>query len=132
MKRKIVSGAITCIVLAIVFGGCVYHKNDQVNPEPPDNGCDTSNVKYSVDIKAILDANCKSCHNGANSPSGIDLYNHTVISGLALDGNFTYGTLLSAVKHEGGAPQMPKGGSMLSDCDINTIAAWVHAGAPDN
>jgi hypothetical protein len=60
------------------------------------------------------------------------LYNYQTISALALDGQFTYGTLLSAVMHQGGAPFMPQTGPMLQDCDINKIAAWVHSGALNN
>ena len=115
----------------IIFEGCLYNKADQQYPSSGAS-CDTTNVQYSVEIKAILDANCKPCHNGTASLSGIDLYNHSTISGLALDGQFTYGTLLSAIMHKGGAPNMPQDAPMLQDCDINKIAAWVHSGAPNN
>lgn len=111
--------------------GCVYHKGDVEYPSSG-NGCDTTNIRFSVEIKSILDANCKSCHNGTASLSGIDLYNYNTISSLAFDGQFTYGTLLSAIMHKGGAPNMPQNEPMLDECDINKIAAWVHAGAPHN
>lgn len=130
MRKKIVLYA-SGIAMSILFlQGCFYHKSDQEYPTPPT--CDTTNVRYSVEIKAILDENCKACHGGSSPISGIDLYDHDVISFFALDGQFTYGTLLSAVMHEGGAPEMPDGGPKLQDCDINKIAAWVHDGAPDN
>lgn len=118
------------IFVYLVFEGCVYHKADQQYPSL--GGCDTTNIHYSVEIKAILDANCKSCHDGISSISGIDLYDHSTISVFALDGQFTYGTLLSAVLHKGGAPEMPENAPMMQDCDINKIAAWVNNGAPDN
>jgi mono/diheme cytochrome c family protein len=126
IRKKLLVTA--CIIAAIVsLNACYYHKADVQYPFV----CDTTNVRYKVEIKAILDANCKSCHNGPDI-TGYDLYDHATISSLALDGNFTYGTLLSAVMHEGGAPEMPQGGPKLQDCDINKIAAWVHKGAPDN
>src|ERR1044072_8583624 len=131
MIKKIVFAAAGISIVIIFFQGCYYHKADQVYPSPV-NTCDTTNVRYSVEIKSILDANCKSCHDGTASVSGIDLYDHETISFFALDGQFTYGTLLSAVMHTGGAPEMPQGGPKLPDCDINKIAAWVHDGAPDN
>jgi mono/diheme cytochrome c family protein len=131
MIYKKLSVAVLFLFVFIIFEGCLYNKADQQYPSTGAS-CDTTNVRYSVEIKAILDANCKPCHNGTASISGIDLYNHTTISGLALDGQFTYGTLLSAVMHKGGAPNMPQDGPMLQDCDINKIAAWVHSGAPDN
>ncbi len=120
-----------CILVGLIFfEGCFYNKADQQYPST--GSCDTTNVRYSVEIKSILDANCKSCHNGSSSISGIDLYNYPTISALALDGKFTYGTLLSAVMHKGGAPFMPQNGPMLQDCDINKIAAWIHSGAQNN
>ena len=131
MLRKIVFAITFFFMCIIIFEGCYYHKADQQYPSSA-NGCDTTAVRYSIEIKSILDANCKTCHDGTNSVSGIDLYDHSTISSLALDGQFTYGTLLSAVMHEGGAPLMPQNEPMLQDCDINKIAAWVHKGAPDN
>lgn len=130
MIRKIFSALLCMMVYLVFLESCAYHKADVEYPTPP-GGCDTINMRYSVEIKAILDANCKTCHDGTDV-SGYDLYDHATIAGLALDGNFTYGTLLSAVMHEGGAPEMPQGGPKLDECDINKIAAWVHAGAPDN
>lgn len=122
---------IVCMLAGILFfEGCFYDKADQQYPSS--GSCDTTVVRYGVEIKSILDANCKPCHNGTASISGIDLYNYSTISSLALDGQFTYGTLLSAVMHKGGAPFMPQGEAMLQDCDINKIAAWVHNGAQNN
>ncbi len=133
MLKKIVFAATFFTVFTILIQACVYHKGDQQYPSA-NNSCDTTNVSYRVDIKAILDENCSPCHYEGNDVSFINLYDYETISGLALDGQFTYGTLLSAVMHEGGAPEMPKGpGSpKLQDCDINKIAAWVHHGAKDN
>lgn len=118
------------VVLSGLFVSCKYEKETVVP-------CDTSIVSYNADIMSILDANCKQCHSPENAPifgNNYNLYDHSIISTLALDGNFTYGTLLSAVKHEGGAPEMPRpaGSPKISDCEINTIAAWVHQGALDN
>ena len=123
---------VVVVLLAyLLFEGCVYNKADQ---QYPSSGavCDTTNVRYSVEIKAILDANCEPCHYSTAAISGINLYDYSTISGLALDGQFTYGTLLSAVMHKGGAPTMPQNAPMLQDCDINKIAAWVHSGAHNN
>lgn len=130
MLKKFVFVAALIIACITIFEGCFYDKADQQYPSS--GGCDTIVVRYNVEIKSILDANCKSCHNGASSISGIDLYDYSTISALALDGQFTYGTLLSAVMHKGGAPFMPKNRPMLQACDINKIAAWVHNGAQNN
>lgn len=130
MQKKVIFIATAIFVCIIFLDGCYYHKADQEYPS--NSGCDTTAVRFNAEIKSILDAHCKSCHNGTNSVSGIDLYNYETISAFALDGNFTYGTLLSAVMHAGGAPAMPADGSKLEECDINKIAAWVHHEAPNN
>jgi hypothetical protein len=128
MLKKFVLVATYLLVCIIIFQGCFYDKADQ---QYPSTGiCDTTNITYNVEIKAILDEHCKTCHDGTASISGINLYDYSTISGLALDGQFTYGTLLSAVMHTGGAPFMPQTGPMLQECDINKIVAWVHSGAP--
>lgn len=125
MLKKFAFAIIILVVGSMTFQGCYKLKADVVYP----GGCDTTIVRYSVEIRKILDENCASCHPSTN---GIDLYDYATISALALDGQHTYGTLLSAVKHEGGASPMPQGAQKLGDCDINTIAAWVNRGAPDN
>jgi hypothetical protein len=134
LKKFIVTAA--CFVVYMIFSeGCVYHKGDDYPPSTGGGGnCNDSNVRYSVEIKAILDANCRSCHNSPTSESGINLYDYSTIHALATDGQFTYGTLLSAVLQKGGAPFMPKSEPQLQldDCDLNKIAAWVYSGAPDN
>ena len=128
--KKFGFGLIVMIIGLMIFQGCYYDKADQQYPVY--GGCDTTVVRYSVEITAILDANCKSCHDGANSVSKIDLYDYNTISALALDGQYTYGTLLSAVMHTGSVMPMPQGAPKLSACDINAITAWVNRGAPNN
>ena len=130
MLKKLLLAATAFFLLTVMFEGCFYDKADQQYPSVP---CDTTVVRYSVEIKSILDANCSSCHQGSAPISGINLYDYATISTLALDGKYVYGSLLSAVLHEGGNPsQMPKGGTKLPDCELNEFRAWVNRGAPDN
>ena len=135
MIKKIVFAAIAFFVSVIFFQSCVYNKGDVDYPATGGGGdCDVSNVRYSVEIKNILDVNCKSCHDGPGSSSGYNLYDYSTISTLALDGKFTYGTLISAVLQKGGAPFMPQSSPQvqLNDCDLNKIITWVHDGALNN
>ena len=128
MHKKIsLSGAVLFSAI-LFFNSCFYDKSEQQYPAVT---CDTTNVSYSIDITAILDASCQGCHKGASSSSGIDLYNYSTIKALALDGKYVYGSLLSAVSFEGGNPNpMPQGANKLPDCDVNKIRAWVNRGAP--
>ena len=127
---KILSALFIIVLFMYFFTGCQYHKGDIIYP------CDTTVVRYSVEIKAILDANCQNCH-GADPEqyinSGWNLYDYSTIFYLALDTSFCpEGQLVSAVSHNGCTSFMPKGQPKLSDCDINKFRAWVNSGAPDN
>jgi len=133
MLRKTILRAAIFLSGIGFLGGCFYDKKDLVYP-PFYGNCDSiTTVRYSIEITDILDKHCKSCHYGDFSVSGRNLYDYNTISGLALDGKYGSGSLLSAVSHDGGNPNpMPQGAPKLSDCDINIIARWVDAGAPDN
>ena len=130
MYKKIFFSAAVLLCVVIFFNSCFYDKSQQQYPVV---ACDTTNVSYSVDITAILDASCQGCHKGTSSSSGIDLYDYATIKSLALDGKYVYGSLLSAVSFEGGNPTpMPQGANKLPGCDINKIRAWINMGAPGN
>ncbi len=129
MKTNMALIALFAVVLVTSFA-CTYDKADEVYPIVT---CDSVDVRYSVEIKAILDQYCQSCHGGtADAGAGIQLYDYSVISTFALDGEDTYGTLLSSVLWEGGASQMPQGNPQIDECSISQIRAWVDAGAPNN
>ena len=129
VKRIILFSAILLIVI-VLFNSCFYDKSQQ---QYPAGTCDTTQVSYNTEIMAILDASCQGCHKGPSATSGINLYDYTTIKSLALDGKYTYGSLLSSVSHEGGNPNpMPQGANKLQECDINKIRAWVKMGAPAN
>ena len=129
---KILSSLFIIVLFTYLFPGCQYNKADIVYP------CDTTVVTYSVEIRAILDNNCKNCHGPDSSQwinSGYNLYDYTTISSLAfLDtANCPEGQLVAAVAHSACAFSfMPKGQPKLPDCDINLFRAWVSRGAPNN
>ena len=89
--------------------------------------CDTLDVKYSTKISTLLTNKCVGCHNGSVSSSATDYSNYAALQGIALDGN-----LMGCIKQLAGYPKMPKGGNMLSDCEIRMVQIWVDAGAPNN
>ncbi len=134
--EKICRMKINCVlillvpVVMVITNACTYDKVDEAYPIVT---CDSVDVRYSVEIKSILDQYCQPCHGGtADAGAGIQLYDYSVISTFALDGQFTYGTLLSSVLWEGGASKMPQGNPQIDDCSISQIRAWVDAGAPNN
>lgn len=89
--------------------------------------CDTSLFTYSGAVSAILSKNCVGCHTGANGGGGIDLSTYSGVQVVALNGH-----LVGTITHAPGFSPMPKGGAMLSDCNITQIEKWVAAGAPNN
>jgi hypothetical protein len=130
--RKIVSIVIIFLVV-IGFAGCYYDKEDVVYPRQtattPTNSCDTNNVRYSVDIKNILSANCYACHSGTAANGGgfkFDVYPGNLVA-KALSG-----ALVGTITHSPGFSAMPKGGGKLSDCEIAKIRTWVRMSAPNN
>lgn len=130
MIKKAFLFALSLMIIVFIFSGCY---KDKTQLQYPENMCDTTNVSFSTNILNILDASCQSCHKGASSSSGINLYDYATIKSLALDGKYVYGSLLSSVSLQGGNPYpMPQGATQLPACDINQIQAWVNKGAPDN
>jgi mono/diheme cytochrome c family protein len=121
-------------LITIVFLGtcmlysCQYKKEDVTYPQPAI--CDTSNVRYSVEVKNILQANCYSCHaaavaNSLGSGNVLDNYNSVKQFGQ-------FGLLLNNILWTPGYNRMPKNAAKLSDCNIAIIRTWIRNGMPNN
>jgi len=89
--------------------------------------CDTTNVTYSGSISKIVKQKCNGCHRGGNPGGGINLTTYAGVKAIADDQRF-----LNVVLHAPGYKAMPLGGSMLPECEIETIRSWVNQGAPNN
>ena len=114
----------------------------------PDNGTPT----FSGDVQPILTANCalSGCHGGASPAQGMNLsagqaFQNTVnVASAELptmdriepgqpDQSYLVNKIQGTQASVGGSGQrMPLGMSPLSQDDINTIRAWVEAGASNN
>jgi hypothetical protein len=125
--------------VATFLTSCYYDSLEELHPAPiiipgindststGGGGCDTINaIKYTTDIKPILDGNCgtgNSCHNGPNSQSGIDLSTYAGAKAAAV------GNLVGAITWNGTASNMPKGSTTkINDCSIAKIKKWVNTG----
>lgn len=102
---------------------------EDLYPQDTTAVCDTTDVSYSATVKPIVAANCATvgCHAGSPAPGG---YNFETHAGLLV--TVTNGRLMGSIRHESGYSAMPKNASKMPDCDINQIASWVNAGAPNN
>ena len=126
MTRQWIVALFLIIVSGAFLSGCYYDKAEQVYP--PQTVCDTTNVKYSVDIVSILSANCYACHSGSASAGG----NIRLDSYALLMNQVANGKLVKSVSHSAGASAMPKNQPKMPACNVNRIVAWVNKGAPNN
>ena len=125
--KPIIYLAIILLTLA-TFAGCFYDKAELVYPSSPASTCDTTAIKYSIDVTNILSNSCYICHGGnASAGGGIKLDTYTGVKAMVNNGK-----LLKSITHAPGASPMPKSGAKLSDCNISKIAAWINQGAPQN
>lgn len=89
--------------------------------------CDTSNVRYSVEIQTILESGCISCHNEEVPNASVRLDTYEEVRKVGENGR-----LLGAIRWEQGYVNMPFGGSQLSDCSISQMEQWIADGMPNN
>lgn len=126
MKKRFLPYLIATFCVAVV----ACSKENEQNLTPPVIGvpaCDTVNIKLAANVAPILNTYCYNCHGNGRAQGGVKL---DVYAELKLWVNS--GDLLGAITHATGYSPMPKGGSKLSDCDINKIKAWINRGALNN
>jgi cytochrome c5 len=127
-RRNLV--VLTLIIIAVAWAACSYKKEALAYPSSSSVSCDTSNVRYSVEVVGVLSANCYTCHAAsvANVSGGgtvLDNYNRVKLYAST-------GYLLNVILHTPGYDQMPNNGGMLGSCDIAKIRTWIRIGMPNN
>lgn len=88
--------------------------------------CNTTGVTYSLSVKPIMENYCTGCHSSGNTSGNVDLSSYNGVKSAINQ------KLMSSIKHDGTASEMPENGSKLSDCNIAIIQAWIDAGALNN
>ena len=127
-----ISSIIFSLSVCIGLTGCYYDTEEELYPDSGSTTCDTITVSYATDIVPIVSAKCSTpgCHAGVNAAAGIPLETHAGVKGF-LDTDKAL--FISSLIWDGNASNMPKGSSTkMSDCNINTIRAWINAGYPNN
>jgi hypothetical protein len=120
------------ILLSVSLSSCYYDTEEELYPDSGSSTCDTISVSYATDIVPIVSAKCSTpgCHAGVNAAAGIALETYVGVKEY-LDADKA--RFLSSITWDGSASNMPKGASAkISDCNINTIRAWINAGYPNN
>ena len=128
MKKQL-TVIVLILGLPILFMQSCTKASEQGQINPPTGECDTTAMKYTLNIVPILQSNCYGCHGIGNTggSGGILLEGYNNIVGYA-----TNGTLKGVITHTGSYPPMPYGLPKLDDCTINKILDWINQGAPDN
>lgn len=120
------------ILLSVSLTSCYYDSEEELYPDSGSIVCDTVSVSYATDIVPIMSSKCSnpSCHAGVNAAAGIALETYAEVKAF-LDADKAL--FISSIIWDGNASNMPKGASAkMSDCNINTIRAWINAGYPNN
>ena len=118
--------------MCIGLTGCYYDTEEELYPDSGSTICDTFSVSYANDIVPIVSSKCSnpSCHAGVNAAAGIPLETYAGVKAY-LDADKAL--FISSIIWDGNASNMPKGASAkMSDCNINTIRAWINNGYPNN
>jgi mono/diheme cytochrome c family protein len=91
------------------------------------NTCDTTDVRYSIDIREIIDANCVNCHGPSVQNGGLNLSTHTALVDAILNRN-----LIERINSQTGFSPMPPNGNKILDCSLDKMNIWVQDGMPNN
>jgi uncharacterized membrane protein len=122
--KQLASVAFALLIgLFVVSQSSCYYDNEQ-ELYPNSGGCDTASIKYSTQVKSIIQDNCVSCHSSSGTQPAYPMDNFDQIKAYALNGKLVLRT------NDTLAP-MPQAG-LMSDCNRLKIIAWVNAGAPNN
>ncbi len=91
----------------------------------PSTACDTTNITWNKDIKAIVTNSCalSGCHDASTASGSYALNSYAGVKKIADNGRFI------AVIESG---TMPKNSSKLDNCTINKVRRWINTGALEN
>ncbi len=92
--------------------------------------CDTTEMRYSMDIVEIFSASCLGCHDAIRNEStgaGIDLSKYDVVKAYVDNGH-----LIATIEHDDNFSAMPMGASKIEQCNIDKIKSWINEGAQNN
>lgn len=115
---------LTSVIVFLLLAGasCTYNKEEELYGL----ACDTSNVRYSVEVKNILNASCLGCHSGsASAGAGIKLDSYEDVK-FYVEQNMFIESMTRQNNY------MPKGAPRLSSCKIEQIKSWIKKGGPNN
>lgn len=109
----------------ILFPAVLISCESRTYEEISDNTPITQQVKYTTDVKPIIDANCIGCHSPGGPASPYPLTNYDQVKN-------NIDKIIDRIQRPNGDPgKMPQGGS-LSPSQINTFIKWKADGLIEN
>lgn len=123
MENRVLKGLMICSISCLLTA-CFYDNEEELYP---DNTCVTTNITYTSGVLPIIRSNCYTCHSSAARQGNVILEGYTALKGMVDNGR-----LEGAINHRTGYQPMPQGAPKLTECQLNQIAAWISAGAPNN
>ena len=103
------------------------------NPSATTPAADLANVNYEDNVLPIFEQHCAECHGSDNPEEGLQLTTYKGVMGGSMNGSVVKpgdpdkSYLVEMVV----TGQMPKKGPNLTQAEIDTIIAWIKAGAPE-
>lgn len=97
------------------------------DPMEPGDTCESADLTYTNFAGAFLNSNCATsgCH-GEGTVTTFEMHNYaTAFSAVG------FNRIIGAINHDTGFSPMPKGGTKLSDCNIEKMTTWIQDGAPE-
>ena len=125
MKNYLLT-AVTILAVVTLNEACKAKKSVAQTPNKPKapTECDSMNVTYAGQVKAIIDPNCgTTCHSAANKANSIDLSNYESVKYEAGKPRF-----MGSLRHELLYAPMPKKHPKLSDSTLKVLSCWIETG----
>jgi hypothetical protein len=120
MKNLKYALSFSALMLAVAIGSqsCYYDKYEDLHP----NGCDTTSISYTSNIKPIIDDQCGSCHNPSyNQQPYLTSYDECKTA-------VESGSVINRIDKEASDPSiMPPSGKM-NQCSISFVKVWKSQG----
>ena len=118
-----------CLFGMFFFYSCTHDPFEIDNPDP--NPIDTmvmdTIVRFSNDIRPLINEFCVSCHTGSYPSGNVLLSSYDDIKAVALSGQ-----LYGVIAWQPGFPQMPLGGQQFDQEYIDNLKTWIDEGAQNN
>ncbi len=127
MEHQMIKNLIIAFCFTLLISSCYYDKESDLYPSTTTTNCDSIKGQFALEVKPLIDNQCKSCHNGNLTQGGINLDGYDNVKNATLNGK-----VLETIRHDNGVSPMPQGTPKLSDCDIKKVTLWKTAGAPNN